>query len=118
MLVIIDYLARQSYEKLTIVAPDGGGAERARAATPKRLDAQLAVIQQAPRRRRQGRSHERYRRSRRPDVIADDIIDTAGTIKNAAEALKANGAEALACAIHGVCGLAIDRIEKSPIEGP
>ena len=41
--VIIDYLSRQSYEKLTIVAPDAGGAERARAYA-KRLDAELAVI--------------------------------------------------------------------------
>ena len=40
--VIIDYLSRQSYEKLTIVAPDAGGAERARAYA-KRLDAELAV---------------------------------------------------------------------------
>src|ERR1044071_9787452 len=41
--VIIDYLSRQSYDKLTIVAPDAGGAERARAYA-KRLDAELAVI--------------------------------------------------------------------------
>jgi ribose-phosphate pyrophosphokinase len=49
--VIIDYLSRQSYEKLTIVAPDAGGAERARAYA-KRLDAELGRHRQAPQRRR------------------------------------------------------------------
>src|SRR5512142_1618725 len=41
--VIIDYLARQNYPRLTIVSPDAGGAERARAYA-KRLDAELAII--------------------------------------------------------------------------
>ncbi len=51
-------------------------------------------------------------------VIADDIIDTAGTIQKAAQALKESGAErVLACAVHGVLsGPAIERIEKSPID--
>ena len=51
-------------------------------------------------------------------IIQDDIIDTAGTIVKAADALKANGAaRVLACAVHGVLsGPAIERIEKSPIE--
>ena len=51
-------------------------------------------------------------------VIADDIIDTAGTIQKAAQALKDSGAErVLACAVHGVLsGPAIERIEKAPID--
>ncbi len=51
-------------------------------------------------------------------VLQDDIIDTAGTIVKAAQALKANGAERIiACAVHGVLsGPAIERIEQSPIE--
>ena len=51
-------------------------------------------------------------------VIADDIIDTAGTIQKAAQALKESGADrVLACAIHGVLsGPAIDRIENSPLD--
>ena len=57
---IIDYLSRQSYEKLTIVAPDAGGAERARAYA-KRLDAELAVIDKRRTRRRHRRSDERHR---------------------------------------------------------
>ena len=115
---IIDYLSRQSYEKLTIVAPDAGGAERARAYA-KRLDAELAVIDK--RRTEDGTAEVMNvigEVAGRTCVIADDIIDTAGTIQKAAQALKDSGAErVLACAIHGVLsGPAIDRIEKAPID--
>ena len=116
--VIIDYLSRQSYEKLTIVAPDAGGAERARAYA-KRLDAELAVIDK--RRSEDGTAEVMNvigEVAGRTCVIADDIIDTAGTIQKAAQALKDSGAErVLACAIHGVLsGPAIERIEKAPID--
>ena len=116
--VIIDYLSRQSYEKLTIVAPDAGGAERARAYA-KRLDAELAVIDK--RRTEDGTAEVMNvigEVGGRTCVIADDIIDTAGTIQKAAQALKESGAErVLACAIHGVLsGPAIERIEKAPID--
>src|SRR6187551_724397 len=51
-------------------------------------------------------------------VISDDIIDTAGTIQKAAQALRDNGASrVLACAVHGVLsGPAIQRIEAAPID--
>jgi ribose-phosphate pyrophosphokinase len=51
-------------------------------------------------------------------VIADDIIDTAGTIQKGAQALIDAGAErVLACAVHGVLsGPALDRIDRSPLE--
>ena len=51
-------------------------------------------------------------------IIQDDIIDTAGTIQKAAQALKDNGAaRVLAAAVHGVLsGPAFDRIESAPIE--
>jgi ribose-phosphate pyrophosphokinase len=116
--VIIDYLMRQSYEKLTIVAPDAGGAERARAYA-KRLDAELAVIDK--RRSDDGTAEVMNvigEVNGRTCVIADDIIDTAGTIQKAAQALKEAGADrVMACAIHGVLsGPAIERIEKAPID--
>jgi ribose-phosphate pyrophosphokinase len=116
--VIIDYLSRQSYDRLTIVAPDAGGAERARAYA-KRLDAELAVIDK--RRTEDGTAEVMNvigEVAGRTCVIADDIIDTAGTIQKAALALKDSGADrVLACAIHGVLsGPAIDRIEKAPID--
>src|SRR6187397_2006614 len=116
--VIIDYLARQSYEKLTMVAPDAGGAERARAYA-KRLDAELAVI--GKRRSEDGTAEVMNvigDVQGRTCILQDDIIDTAGTIQKGAAALQAAGAErVLACAVHGVLsGPAIDRIENSPLD--
>ncbi|HUK35735.1 MAG TPA: ribose-phosphate pyrophosphokinase [Vicinamibacterales bacterium] len=116
--VIIDFLARMEHPNLTMVAPDAGGAERARAYA-KRLNAELAVIDK--RRTDDGTAEVMNvvgEVSGRTCIIQDDIIDTAGTITKAAAALKANGAEKIfACAVHGVLsGPAIDRIEKSPID--
>ena len=116
--VIIDYLARLEAEKITMVAPDAGGAERARAYA-KRLDAELAVLDK---RRSDDGTAEVMNVigdvSGRTCIIQDDIIDTAGTITKAATALKNNGAgQVIACAVHGVLsGPAIERIEKSPID--
>ncbi|HXT71214.1 MAG TPA: ribose-phosphate pyrophosphokinase [Vicinamibacterales bacterium] len=116
--VIIEYLARQNYDGLTIVSPDVGGAERARAYA-KRLDAELAIIDK---RRSEDGTAEVMNVvgdvKGRVCVIADDIIDTAGTIQKAAQALVDNGASrVLAAAVHGVLsGPAMERIEKSPID--
>ena len=116
--VIIDYLSRLESDNLTIVSPDAGGAERARAYA-KRLDAELAIIDK---RRTEDGAAEVMNVigdvAGRTCIIQDDITDTAGTITKAATALKANGAERIfACAVHGVLsGPAIERIEKSPID--
>ena len=116
--IIIDYLSRQDLKHLSIVAPDAGGAERARAYA-KRLGAELAVIDK--RRSEDGTAEVMNVIGDirgRTCVIADDIIDTAGTMQKAAQALKDSGAErVLACAVHGVLsGPAIERIEKSPLD--
>jgi ribose-phosphate pyrophosphokinase len=117
--VIIEYLTRRQYPDLTIVAPDAGGAERARAYA-KRLDAELAVIDK---RRSADEGTPEVMNvigdvQGRTCIIQDDIIDTAGTIKKAADALRANGAaRVLACAVHGVLsGPAIERIEEAPLD--
>ncbi len=116
--VIIEYLARRGYPDITIVSPDAGGAERARAYA-KRLGAELAVIDK---RRTEDGTAEVMNVigdvEGRTCIIQDDIIDTAGTIQKAAHALKANGAaRVLACAVHGVLsGPAIQRIEESPLD--
>jgi ribose-phosphate pyrophosphokinase len=116
--VIIDYLARLDYPKVTMVSPDAGGAERARAYA-KRLDAELAIIDK---RRSDDGTAEVMNVigdvEGRTCILQDDIIDTAGTITKGASALKANGAaRVIACAVHGVLsGPAVDRIEKSPID--
>lgn len=116
--VIIDHFARMRYEKLTIVSPDTGGAERARAYA-KRLEAELAIIDK--RRTDDGTAevmHVVGDVEGRTCIIQDDIVDTAGTILKAALALKKNGAaRILACAVHGVLSdPAIRRIEEAPIE--
>ena len=116
--VIIEYLSRHEYSRLTMVSPDAGGAERARAYA-KRLDAELAIIDK---RRTDDGTAEVMNVigdvAGRTCIIQDDIIDTAGTITKAAVALKDAGAvRVLACAVHGVLsGPAIERIERAPID--
>jgi ribose-phosphate pyrophosphokinase len=116
--VIIEYLERLDTPDLTLVAPDAGGAERARAYA-KRLDGELAVIDK---RRTDDGTAEVMNVigdvAGRTCIIQDDIVDTAGTITRAATALAENGAaRVLACAVHGVLsGPAIRRIEESPID--
>ena len=116
--VIIDYLARLNSPKLTIVSPDAGGAERARAYA-KRLDAELAIVDK---RRTEDGTAEVMNVigdvEGRTCILQDDIIDTAGTIQKAATGLKNAGAQkVLACAVHGVLsGPALERIENSPID--
>jgi len=116
--VIIDYLARQNLGPVTIVSPDAGGAERARAYA-KRLDADLAIIDK--RRSEDGVAEVMNVIGDvrgKVCVIADDIIDTAGTIQKAAQALTDNGAtRVFATAVHGVLsGPAMKRIEAAPID--
>jgi ribose-phosphate pyrophosphokinase len=116
--VIIDYLARQNMGPITIVSPDVGGAERARAYA-KRLDADLAIVDK--RRSEDGTAEVMNVVGDvrgRVCVLSDDIIDTAGTIQKAAQALKDNGAgRVLASAVHGVLsGPALRRIEAAPID--
>jgi ribose-phosphate pyrophosphokinase len=116
--VIIDYLSRQNVGPVTIVSPDAGGAERARAYA-KRIDADLAIIDK---RRTDDGTAEVMNVigdvKGRVCVIADDIIDTAGTIQKAAQALRDAGASrVLASAVHGVLsGPAMQRIGDAPID--
>jgi ribose-phosphate pyrophosphokinase len=116
--VIIDFLARLGHDRLTMVSPDAGGAERARAYA-KRLGAELSIIDK---RRSDDGTTEVMNVVGDVDgrvcIIQDDICDTAGTMVKSAHALLDNGAERVfACAVHGVLsGPAIERIEGSKIE--
>ena len=86
--VIIDYCSRMRYPNLTMVSPDAGGAERARAYA-KRLDAELAIVDK--RRTEDGTAEVMNVIGDvrgRTCILQDDIIDTAGTIQKAATALK------------------------------
>jgi ribose-phosphate pyrophosphokinase len=117
--VILNYLRdRFSGEQVVMVSPDAGGTERARAFA-KRLEYSLAVIDK----RRTGPNVAEVMHligdvRDKIAIILDDMVDTAGTLTQAAKALKANGAKAIyACATHGVLsGPAIERINASDIE--
>jgi len=117
--VILDYLkTRFNGENVVMVSPDAGGTERARAFA-KRLECTLAVIDK----RRTGPNVAEVMHligdvRGKIAIILDDMIDTAGTLTQAAKALKENGASAIyACATHGVLsGPAIERINNSDIE--
>ncbi|HEX5733702.1 MAG TPA: ribose-phosphate pyrophosphokinase [Blastocatellia bacterium] len=118
--VLVGYFQSLQLQNLTVVAPDAGGVERARAYA-KRLDAELAIIDKRRDYDRLGEVevlHVVGDVENRTALIVDDMIDTAGTLVKAAEALKRNGAEAvLATATHAVfSGPAVERIEASPIQ--
>ena len=103
---------------LTIVSPDVGGVVRARALA-KRLDADLAIIDK--RRERAGVSEVMNiigDVKGQSCILVDDIVDSAGTLCNAAEALMKAGAKQVAAYVtHGVLsGGAVARVEASPLE--
>jgi len=104
-------------ENLTIVSPDVGGVVRARAMA-KRLDASLAIIDK--RREKAGES-EVMNIIGDVDgnhcILVDDIVDSAGTLCNAALALKNAGAKTVSAYVtHGVLsGQAVERVENSPL---
>ncbi len=116
--VMIEYFKPLEVPDLTVVSPDPGGVERARA-FGKRMNAPLAIID---------------KRREKPNVaevmnvvgwvegrnclMVDDLIDTAGTLVKGAEALLQQGARSVsACATHAVLsGPAVERIEASPLK--
>jgi ribose-phosphate pyrophosphokinase len=116
--VLIDYLAKKDLEDPVLVSPDAGGVERARAIA-KRLKAGLAIIDK----RRDGPNVAVFMYligdvKDKDVVIIDDMIDTAGTLIQAVDALRREGARRiLAAAVHGVLsGPAIKRISDSVLE--
>ena len=116
--VMIEHFSSAERENLTVVSPDAGGVERARAFA-KRLKAPLAIIDK----RREEVNvaevmHIIGRVRNRRCLIVDDLIDTAGTLVNAAAALLKQGAASVsACAAHAVLsGPAVERIEASGLK--
>jgi len=116
--VLLEYIKNNFDDDIVVVSPDAGGVERARAFA-KRLGTNLAIIDK--RRPRPNVSEVMNiigEVEGKTAVLLDDMIDTAGTITQAAEALQKNGAKQVyACATHAVLsGPAMERIEKSPIK--
>ncbi|WP_129648003.1 ribose-phosphate diphosphokinase [Peristeroidobacter agariperforans] len=110
---------KQKYDNLMVVSPDVGGVVRARALAKRLDDAELAIID-----KRRPRPNESEVMNiigeveGKTCVLIDDLVDTAGTLCHAAEALKANGAKkVLAYITHPVLsGPAIDRISQSQLD--
>jgi len=116
--VLSQYVKKQYANDLVIVSPDAGGVERARAFA-KRLNASLAIIDK--RRERANVSqvmHVIGDVKNKNAVLFDDMIDTAGTITQAATALKENGTKRVfaACSHAVLSGPALDRINESVLE--
>lgn len=115
--VLIDYLKNELQDNLIVVSPDAGGAERARSYA-KLLSSPMALVDK--RRSKPNESdvmHVIGDVKGRRAIIVDDIIDTAGTIVKAADALLANGAtEVFACCTHAVLsGPAVTRLKESSV---
>jgi len=116
--VLLDDIERQNYKKLQVVSPDIGGVVRARAVA-KQLGCDLAIIDK----RRPSANESEVMNligevEGRTCVLVDDIVDTAGTLCKAAEALKEYGAhKVVAYATHAVLsGNAIDNISNSKLD--
>ncbi|UCF73124.1 MAG: ribose-phosphate pyrophosphokinase [Deltaproteobacteria bacterium] len=116
--IVLNYMRKHFRNDLSIISPDAGGVERARAFA-KRLDASLAIIDK----RREAPNVAEAMNiigyiKGKTAIILDDMVDTGGTLIQAAEALIRNGAvHVYAYCTHPVLsGDAAKRIEESPIE--
>lgn len=116
--VLVDDIKRQNYKDLIVVSPDIGGVVRARAVA-KELEVDLAIIDK---RRPQANVSEVMNLigevKDRSCLLVDDMVDTAGTLCKAADALKERGAiKVMAYATHAVLsGKAIENINKSSLD--
>ncbi len=115
--VLLDYINKQGAKDLVIVSPDAGGVERARAFA-KRLQAQLAIIDK----RREGPNKAQVMNiigdvEGRSALLLDDMIDTGGTIVQAAEACAKKGARTVwaGCTHAVLSGPALERLQQSSL---
>lgn len=117
--VLFDYLLQKQLPDLVVVSPDVGGVARARAFAKKLSDAPLAIIDK----RRQSHNVAEVMNvigdvAGKTAVLVDDMIDTAGTIYEAAKLLRKEGArQVYACATHAIFSPpAIDRLSSGVFE--
>jgi ribose-phosphate pyrophosphokinase len=116
--VMMDFIKQEYVDDLVIVSPDAGGVERARAFA-KRLGASLAIID-----KRRSQPNESTVMNIIGDIkdktalLLDDMVDTAGTLTQAADALVKEGAKKVAaCCTHAVLsGHALEKIKQSSLE--
>ena len=116
--LLIEFIRNSFNGNLAIVSPDAGGVERARAFA-KRLNADLAIIDKRRSAPNQAKAMAVIGDVKdKVVVILDDMVDTAGTLTEAVQALKEEGAREIhACCAHAVLsGPAIERITKSEMK--
>ena len=117
--VLLDDITRCRYEDLIVVSPDIGGVVRARAIAKQLDDADLAIIDK---RRPKANQAEVMNIigdvDGRTCIIVDDIVDTAGTLCNAAKALKGKGAKRVVayCTHPVLSGRALENISNSELD--
>ncbi len=116
--VLVEYFEKKKLGAMTVVSPDAGGVERARFFA-KKIDAPLAIVDK----RRVDKNVAEVMHligdvSGRPALVVDDIIDTAGTLVNTADALLEKGATKVyaACTHPVLSGPAVERLCKSAVE--
>ncbi len=117
--ILNDDIVAQNYENLMVVSPDIGGVVRARAIAKQLDDAELAIID-----KRRPRANEAQVMNLigevegRTCLLVDDMVDTAGTLCQAADALKERGAiKVVAYCTHAVLsGKALDNIRNSQLD--
>lgn len=116
--VLLDDIERQDYQKLTVVSPDVGGVVRARALA-KLLGDELAIIdKRRPRANEAEIMHIIGDVEGRTCILIDDMVDTAGTLCQAAAALKSRGAEKVVayCTHPVLSGPAVERLNSSHVD--
>ncbi len=117
--VLLDYMHQQyDTDNLVIVSPDAGGVERARAFA-KRLNCTIAIVDKRREKANECEVMNVIGDVRDKDILLlDDMVDTAGTMAQAASALVSQGAKRVsaACTHAVLSGPAVERINNSPIE--
>ncbi len=116
--VIVGYLKTLKLKDLTIVSPDAGGVERARAYA-KQLGAGLAIVDKRRTAKNQTEVMHIIGEVEGQNIfVVDDIVDTAGTLIHTVEALRSRGAKSVsaACSHAVLSGPAIERINGSSLE--
>lgn len=117
--ILLDDIERQNYENMVVVSPDVGGVVRARAIAKELNDTDLAIIdKRRPQANQAQVMHIIGDIEDRTCILVDDMVDTAGTLCKAAEALKNRGARrVVAYSTHAVLsGAAISNISKSVLD--
>ncbi|MBD9362110.1 ribose-phosphate diphosphokinase [Methylomonas fluvii] len=117
--ILLGDIWRQEYENLIVVSPDVGGVVRARAIAKRLGDADLAIIdKRRPRPNVSEIMHIIGDVEGRTCVMVDDLVDTAGTLCHAAEALKKNGAKKVVayCTHPVLSGAAAENVENSVLD--